>query len=71
VDKRDINVKTTESKIIIEAVSGDRNYSTERDLSVRIKPKTANAKYKNGILELTVERKEPVKAESGFEVKIE
>ena len=71
VDKQDINVKTTESKIIIEAVSGDRNYSTERDLSVRIKPKTANAKYKNGILELTVERKEPVKTEAGFEVKIE
>ncbi|MBK5113320.1 MAG: Hsp20/alpha crystallin family protein [Candidatus Heimdallarchaeota archaeon] len=71
VDKHDINVKTTESKIIIEAVSGDRNYSTERDLSVRIKPKTANAKYKNGILELTVDRKEPVEAESGFEVKIE
>jgi HSP20 family protein len=71
VDKNDINVKTTESKIIIEAVSGDRNYSSERDLSVRIKPKTANAKYKNGILELTVDRKEPVEAESGFEVKIE
>jgi len=71
VEKDDINVKTTESKIIIEAVSGDRNYSCERDLSVQIKPKTAHAKYKNGILELTVDRKEPVKAEAGFEVKIE
>jgi HSP20 family protein len=71
VEKKDINVKTTESKIIIEAVSGDRNYSAERDLSVKIKPKTSSAKYKNGILELTVERKEPAKTEAGFEVKIE
>ncbi len=71
VEKSDINVKTTESKIIIEAVSGERTYSAERDLSVQIKPKTAQAKYKNGILELTVDRKEPAKAEEGFEVKIE
>ena len=71
VEKKDINVKTTESKIIIEALSGERKYSAERDLSVRIKPKTAFAKYKNGILELTVERKEPAKVEAGFEVKIE
>jgi len=71
VDKKDINVKTTENKIVISAISGDRNYSCERDLSVKINPKTANAKYRNGILELTVERKEPAKSEKGFEVKIE
>ena len=53
------------------AQSADRNYSCERDLSVTIKPKTASAKYRNGILELTVERKEPAKKEEGFEVKIE
>jgi HSP20 family protein len=71
VDKKDINVKTTETKVIIDATSGDRNYSCERELSVKIKPKTANAKYRNGILELTVDRTEPAKVEKGFEVKIE
>ncbi len=71
VEKNDINVKTTESKIAISATSGDRNYSCERDLSVKVKPKSANAKYRNGILELTLERKEPAKIEEGFEVKIE
>ena len=71
VEKKDINVKTTETKISINATSNDRNYSCERDLSVKIKPKTANAKYRNGILELTVERKEPAKMEEDFEVKIE
>ncbi|MFW9924429.1 MAG: archaeal heat shock protein Hsp20 [Candidatus Thorarchaeota archaeon] len=71
VTKDDIKVKATESQIIIEAKGPDRNYSCERDLSVKIIPKSANAKYKNGILELTVQRKEPVHTEEGFEVKIE
>ena len=71
VSKDDVNVKTTESKIIITAEGNDRNYSAERDLSVKIKPKTASAKYRNGILELVVERKEPIASENGFEVKIE
>jgi HSP20 family protein len=71
IEKKDINVKTTETKISINAISNDRNYSCERDLSVKIKPKTANAKYRNGILELTVERMEPAKMEEDFEVKIE
>lgn len=70
VEKNDINVKTTESKIVVNAKSGDRNYSCERDLTVEVKPKTAVAKYKNGILELTIERKEPAKEEEKFEVKI-
>ncbi|HUU77355.1 MAG TPA: archaeal heat shock protein Hsp20 [candidate division Zixibacteria bacterium] len=71
VSKDDIKVKTTETRISIDAQSGDRKYSCERDLSVKIKPKTASAKYRNGILEFTVERKEPVATEEGFEVKIE
>jgi HSP20 family protein len=71
VSKTDIQVKATEDSISIEAKSGDRNYSTTRDLSVPIKPKTASAVYKNGILEITVERQKPAKAEEGFEIKIE
>ncbi|MBN1330233.1 MAG: Hsp20/alpha crystallin family protein [Candidatus Heimdallarchaeota archaeon] len=71
VEKDEIKVKTTESKIILEAKSNDRNYFCERDLSVTIKPKTALAKYRNGILELTVERKDPAKTEEGFEVRVE
>jgi len=71
VAKNEVNVKTTDSKIIISATGPDRNYSCERELSVKINPKTAVAKYRNGILELTVERKEHAKAEQGFEVKIE
>ncbi|MBD3192807.1 MAG: Hsp20 family protein [Candidatus Heimdallarchaeota archaeon] len=71
VSKNDINVKATESKVIISAKSDERNYSAERELSVKIKPKTASAVYKNGILELTVDRKEPEIGEEGFEIKIE
>ncbi len=71
VAKDEINVKTTDSKIIITTVGTERNYSCERELSVKINPKTAFAKYRNGILELTVDRKEPAKVEPGFEVKIE
>lgn len=71
VGKDDINVKATETKVVIEAKGNDRNYSCTRDLSVKIKPKTASAKYKNGILELTVEREKPAPTEEGFKVKIE
>ena len=71
VSKNDIQVKATDYKIKIEAQSGDRKYSCDKELSVEIKPKTASAKYRNGILELTVERKDPEKKPEGFEVKIE
>lgn len=69
VSRDDIKVKATEKKIMLSARSGDRNYSTERELTVEVKPETATAVYKNGILEIKVERKEPSK-EEGFDIKI-
>ncbi|MBD3189062.1 MAG: Hsp20 family protein [Candidatus Heimdallarchaeota archaeon] len=71
VRKEDINVKATDSRVSISAQSGSNSFSTEKALSVKIKPKTANTSYKNGILELSFERKEPQEDEDEFEIKIE
>jgi HSP20 family protein len=71
VSKNDIKVTATEDSVTIRAETEERNYHAKRDLSVKIKPKTASAIYKNGILELTVDREEPAESDEGFEVKIE
>jgi len=69
VNKEDIQVTATESKIKILADSDIKHYNTEKELNVKIKPKTAKSTYNNGILELIFEREEPSNEEE-FEVDI-
>ncbi|HUT80130.1 MAG TPA: archaeal heat shock protein Hsp20 [Candidatus Bathyarchaeia archaeon] len=71
VDKNDIEIKATETKVTLRANNGTKDYSAEKELTVKIKPKSAKANYKNGILEIIFERKEPEEKEDEFEVKIE
>lgn len=70
VTKENIDVTATESKVKIFAKTGSKEYETEKELSVKIKPKSASSKYNNGILELTFDRQESSDEEE-FEVKIE
>ncbi|MEA2071896.1 MAG: archaeal heat shock protein Hsp20 [Asgard group archaeon] len=72
VSKEDINVRATETKVKISAQSSERNYQTEKELPVKIKPKTASSKYTNGILELVFERVNPEdQEEDEFEIDIQ
>ncbi len=71
VEKDDINIKATETKVSLQAKNSARNYSAEKELTVKIKPKTAKANYKNGILEIIFERQDPEEKEDEYEVKIE
>ncbi len=57
VSKEQINLSTTEKKLLIEAKSDRRTYFKELDLPVEIIPEEAKARFKNGVLEVTFRKK--------------
>ncbi len=71
VDKEKIDVKATEEKIVIRASNDYRKYYKEIELPKPVKPETARAQFKNGVLEIKVELKEPKKEEKGVKIKVE
>mgnify|MGYP005625930855 CR=1 FL=1 len=70
VNKEDIKVKATDNILVISAQTGDRKYYKEIDLPAKVKPETARANYKNGVLEVKLEKVSKGE-EKGFEIKIE
>jgi HSP20 family protein len=73
VDKDKIKIKVKDNKLIIRAEDKDRKYYKEIELPAEVKPETAKAKYRNGILEITFEKKKSEKEEEeeGLEIKVE
>ncbi|NHJ87506.1 MAG: Hsp20/alpha crystallin family protein [Asgard group archaeon] len=71
VEKENIDVKAMESKVILKAHNNSKDYCAEKELSVKIKPETAKANYRNGILEVIFERKDPGEYDKEYSVKIE
>lgn len=69
VDKQDIKLKATENTLSIKVGGEERKYSKLVNLPCKVKPDSAKASYKNGVLEVTLERLEP-KKETGKEIKI-
>ncbi|MCY0882255.1 MAG: Hsp20/alpha crystallin family protein [Acidianus infernus] len=65
VDKKDIKVRVNGNKLIISAKSEDRQYYTEVELPAGVDESSAKAIYKNGVLEVTLQKKE------GKEIKVE
>ncbi len=73
VDKDKIKVRIKDNKLIIKASNGQKYYK-EITLPAKVKPETAKAKFKNGVLEITIEKEKPKKVEEveeGVEVKVE
>lgn len=70
INKEDIKVKASETSLVISAQTGDRKYYKEIDLPAKVKPESAKANYKNGVLEVKLE-KIGKEEEKGFEIKIE
>lgn len=70
VQKDDVKVEANETNVTLRAERGDRRYFKEISLRVAIEPKSAKATYNNGILEVILKLKEPVKPK-GVEVKVE
>ena len=71
--KDKIKVKATEDKVIIRAEDGKKYYKVV-ELPSKVKPETAKASYKNGVLEIRIKKVKPAKEgeeEPGFEVKVD
>lgn len=73
LDKDDIDIRIKDGKLIITGKGKDRKYYKEIRLPPGIKPETAKAKYKNGVLEVTIEKEteEKKEEEGGIKIKIE
>ena len=71
VEKNDIDLNVTEETLEIKVNAPQRKYHKVVDLPCGVKPKSTKATYKNGILDVVLEKKEKKKGGSGYKVSIE
>ncbi len=74
VEKEDIDVRVKDGKLIIRAKGREKKYYKEIKLPPGVKPETAKARYKNGVLEVVIEKErkeEEEREEGGIKVKVE
>jgi HSP20 family protein len=71
VERDDINLIATEDALEIKVDSPKRKYHKRIDLPCNVKTKSTKATYKNGILDIVLEKKEKKKDHGGFKVSIE
>jgi HSP20 family protein len=71
VEKEDINLVATEDTLEIKVDSPKRKYHKRIDLPCNVKSKSTKATYKNGILDIVLDKKEKKKDQGGFKVSIE
>jgi HSP20 family protein len=64
VEKKDINVDLREKKLSIKVDTELRKYHKDISLPEDVDPKSVSATYKNGVLDISVDRKEPPKPKS-------
>ncbi len=69
VTKDQIKITATEDQVEITAEGEDRKYRKVLKTPVPVDPETSKASYNNGVLELTLKLKEPVK--KGKEIKVD
>ncbi len=70
VDKDKIKVRASKNRLIVTASSDYRKYRKEVRFKEPVKPETAKAQYRNGVLVVEIEKEAP-KKEEGVEIKIE
>ncbi len=58
VDKEDINLNVSEDSIVIAVDTETRKYRKEVDLPEKVVPATVKANYKNGVLEVNLDKAE-------------
>lgn len=68
VEKGDIKLRGTESKLIISVDTPERKFFKEVELPARADPKKAKTRYNNGVLEVTMPKTE--KKEEGEPIRI-
>ena len=71
VEKEDIDLNVTGDTLEITVDNPKRKYHKQLDLPCDVKPKTTEATYKNGVLDVVVKRKEKKKPGEGYKVNID
>lgn len=61
VEKRDINLHGSEHRLRISVDAPQHKYYKEIELPTKVNPKTARSSYRNGVLEVTLQRKKAEK----------
>jgi HSP20 family protein len=57
VSKKDIDLTGTEESLIVSVDAPTRKYYKELQLPVKVDPKSAKSKFTNGVLEVTIKKK--------------
>ncbi len=70
VSNQDIKVKVSQDYVSIHAEKGEKKYHTDIPIDVELDDKSAKATYSNGILELKIKLKTPLKSKE-TEVQVE
>jgi HSP20 family protein len=68
VDRKDVQLETTESRLDIKAENESRKYSESVELPVTVDPHSAKATYRNGVLEVKLKRVQPQEERSHINV---
>jgi HSP20 family protein len=71
VDKKDIKVHATEDTLTITVDSPQRKYFKEVELPAKIKLRDAKSQYKNGVLEVTLQKEKDGKQPKGQPISID
>lgn len=71
IEKEDIDLNIIDDKLDITVNSEQRKYHKKINLPGKVKPKSTKATYKNGILDIVIEKKDKKKGGSGYKVSIE
>lgn len=59
IDKKDIKLKFTANIVVIDVNTPEKKVHKQLDLPTSINPKTATSTYKNGVLDITLEKSMP------------
>jgi HSP20 family protein len=72
IEKKDIKLDVDERNITIDVDTTERKYHKDLELPCVVKPDTSKANYKNGVLEVKINKvEEKKKGRGGVNVKIE
>jgi len=71
VEKEAIKLQGTERTLTISVATPHRKYYKEVELPAKVEPKKARSTYKNGVLEVTLERKKKEERPRGELIRID
>lgn len=71
IDKKDIDIRVTENELEILVDTPNRKYAKSLKLPASVKPTTTKASYKNGVLDITVQKAVVSEAKKGHRVNVD